>query len=160
MKKAAKGATLKWMHEKQKGGKPWSDTRPRRIVVGREGRLDASARVCSAGRRHRGFVGPCVPASQGRRPEQRSVLVQPGWQTCVPGTAGRGMGKHREGFARIDRPLAFCGCQSNQTGVSEEPVSALEMYPCVLCKLRLEDCHGNIAHRAEARSDKALLQGL
>ena len=35
----------------------WTHARPRRTVVGREGQLDASARICSAGRRRRGLVG-------------------------------------------------------------------------------------------------------
>jgi hypothetical protein len=73
----------------------------------KKGDWDASARIRSAGRRHRGFVGARLPASQGRRSRQRSILVQPGGQARVPGAAGCGVDEHCDSFAGIERARLF-----------------------------------------------------
>ena len=51
--------------------------RPHRPMVGREGRLESSARICTAGRRPRGFVGARLFAPQGGRsgPMQRIAAL-------------------------------------------------------------------------------------
>src|SRR5438445_513135 len=76
-----------------------TQSRPSCLVVGWQGRLEAGARIRSTGRRRRGFVGSRLFTPQGRRPEQRRVLVQPGRQASVPGAARFGMAQHRESFA-------------------------------------------------------------
>jgi hypothetical protein len=58
--------------------------RTHRTMVGRQGRLDASTRIYPAGRRRGRFVGSRLPSSQGRRPEQRILLVSSGWKARVP----------------------------------------------------------------------------
>jgi len=80
--------------------------RPRGIVVGRQGRLDAGARVRSAGRGHRGIVGSRIPPSQGRRSGQCGVLVQPGGEASVPAATGCGVAVHSKNIAEI----ACCKC--------------------------------------------------
>jgi hypothetical protein len=52
---------------------------------------------------NRGLVGTRVPPSQGRRSEQRSLLVQSGWEARLPRTARCGMAQHRERFATQER---------------------------------------------------------
>ena len=39
-------------------------------------------------------------------------MVTPGGEARVPTTTRCVMARNREGFARIDRPLAFCDCES------------------------------------------------
>jgi len=73
----------------------WTHARPRRTVVGCQGRLGAGARVRAAGRWCSGIVGSRVLASQRRRPEQRRLLVSAAGQSCLPRTARCGMAQRR-----------------------------------------------------------------
>ena len=90
--------------------------RPRRIVVGCEGRLGTSPRVCSTGRRRRGVVGARLPPPQGRRSGQRNILVWSGGQARLQRRTRCGMAEHRERFAGIDRPLALVSASLHQAG--------------------------------------------
>ena len=76
-------------------------TRTRRVVVGREGRLDASTRIRSAGRRRRGIMGSRLSSSERGRPEQCRLLVQPRRQARLPRTTRCGVAEHRNSFAEI-----------------------------------------------------------
>lgn len=78
--------------------------RPNRIMVGGQRRLDASVRICPAGRRTRGVVGARLFASQGRRSGQCRLLVQSGGEPRLQGATGCGMGQHCGRLAAIDRP--------------------------------------------------------
>ena len=64
-----------------------------------KGRLDASTRIRAAGRGRRGFVGARLPSSQGRRSEQRGVLVQPGWQARLRHIARFRVARHHHSLA-------------------------------------------------------------
>ena len=90
-------------------------------MVGCQGRLDASTRK-------RGRSG------------QRCVLVSPGWQARLPGATGCGMAQHRERFAGIDRPLAFCDCESGsdceEFGFPLASASTVQVRPLPLQLLR------------------------
>lgn len=72
--------------------------RTRRIVVGCQGRLDTGARIRAAGRRHGGIVGPRLPAPEGGRSRQRSLLVQSRRQGSMPGVARHRVERHCESF--------------------------------------------------------------
>jgi len=80
-------------------------SRPRRAVAGCQGRLDASTRIRSAGRRQGWLVGSRLLASQGGRSGERSLLVQPRRQARVPRVTRRRMGQHRDASARNDITL-------------------------------------------------------
>jgi len=57
-------------------------------------------------------MGTCLPAPQGRRSGQRSVLVQSCRQARLPRPTGDRMAQHRDRLAGIDQPFGSCDCAS------------------------------------------------